>query len=373
MERRLPQRDILLKVLVVLGLVPALALVAGSTRPTSSFYYDVHSVEGSISAGEWSTTPGIPAACLDWFSLNGNQLPDLGTAAKVGGWVTRSFSDLLSVDDPLLREFELVVLEEADYAPATSGSYGPAHNGPTSKPGQLIVVLSGSWTVTGTGSQDIIVGGPGHNSFRGGNGRDCLVGGSGTNVFPGGVANENQADLMIGGSGPSSYHGGNAKDLLVAGTGPSTLSGGNAPDVVAWHGRCGWEGQDDKAPKTAWVWSGDPAAPTVARCPAPRMAALTVEPEPEQQAEEPVGPAEQRVQQEPAPQQPEPTSEPRAEGPAPDQQEPAGRQAPPVQQPVQPVQPAQPEQAEQEPPVAPSAATPPTGEAGPTDGETESP
>lgn len=201
--------------LVLIG-IPLVAVLAASTQQTSSYLYDVKTYAGGISSGSWDGAPDVPKACVSGDPL------DLLTAMDVAGW------DVIRLREGQTPEVPGAVLTPPSTLDLTRTDKQPP------RPGYLVVVESGSWTVIGSKGQDIMLGGPDENRFQGYNGDDCLIGGSGANYFGigGGQSGENHRDVFIGGSGDNHFWTGNAKDVLIGGTGNNVLESGNAPDTL---------------------------------------------------------------------------------------------------------------------------------------------
>jgi Ca2+-binding RTX toxin-like protein len=65
----------------------------------------------------------------------------------------------------------------------------------------VTVKLSGSGTITGTASNELLTGSAGVDTMNGGGGSDCLVGGGGNDSLGGG----NGTDVCIGGAGTDTF------------------------------------------------------------------------------------------------------------------------------------------------------------------------
>ncbi len=62
-------------------------------------------------------------------------------------------------------------------------------------------ILSGSGTINGTGTSELILGGVGIDTINGGGGNDCIVAGGGDDVIDGG----DDTDVCLGGAGTDSF------------------------------------------------------------------------------------------------------------------------------------------------------------------------
>lgn len=83
---------------------------------------------------------------------------------------------------------------------------------------------SGNNVINGGGGDDQIIGGGGHDTLRAGPGNDTITGGS-------------NGSLLIGGSGSDYIQGGAGNDTIIGGGGNSTLLGGAGNDFIGAH----WE------------------------------------------------------------------------------------------------------------------------------------
>ena len=63
------------------------------------------------------------------------------------------------------------------------------------------VTLSGSGIVTGTGANELVLGGTGIDTISGLSGNDCIVGGGGGDVIDGGLG----VDVCVGGPGTDTF------------------------------------------------------------------------------------------------------------------------------------------------------------------------
>ncbi|HEX4820654.1 MAG TPA: hypothetical protein VFV00_10645 [Acidimicrobiales bacterium] len=67
----------------------------------------------------------------------------------------------------------------------------------------LTAIVIGNGTVTGSGANELLIGGSGNDKINGGGGSDCLVGGDGKDTLNGGPG----TDVCIGGTGNVTYQG----------------------------------------------------------------------------------------------------------------------------------------------------------------------
>jgi Ca2+-binding RTX toxin-like protein len=91
--------------------------------------------------------------------------------------------------------------------------------------------------LVGTAGTDLISGGNGSDSILGGGGGDILSGGNGNDVVDGGAGNDvidggNGNDVLSGGSDADIINGGNGNDVLTGDAGADILSGGNGNDTL---------------------------------------------------------------------------------------------------------------------------------------------
>ncbi|NEO70202.1 calcium-binding protein [Moorena sp. SIO3H5] len=83
-----------------------------------------------------------------------------------------------------------------------------------------------SWTMSGNGGNDTLIGGPKNDKIYGNDGNDSLSGKGGNDYLSGGSGK----DTLYGGSGKDTLYGGSGKDTLYGGSGNDFLSGGTGSD-----------------------------------------------------------------------------------------------------------------------------------------------
>jgi Ca2+-binding RTX toxin-like protein len=77
---------------------------------------------------------------------------------------------------------------------------------------------------------DVLRGGGGNDTLKGGEDNDTLYGNSGDDSLSG----DKGSDTLFGGSGDDSLMGGDGIDFLYGGTGDDTLEGGAGSDTFVW-------------------------------------------------------------------------------------------------------------------------------------------
>lgn len=100
----------------------------------------------------------------------------------------------------------------------------------------------GADTVSGGAGRDTIFGGDGHDRLSGDGGHDLIFGGTGQDTIYGGAGNDtlygdNGRDLLEGGDGDDILYGGNGADTLIGGKGQDILFGGAGADVFVFSRR----------------------------------------------------------------------------------------------------------------------------------------
>jgi Ca2+-binding RTX toxin-like protein len=90
----------------------------------------------------------------------------------------------------------------------------------------LTIVIVGSGTINGGGSNALILGSAGPDTIRGQGGNDCILGGGGNDDIRGG----NGAEVLIGGPGADTLNGGAGADICYGYNG--TTSGGGVDTFV---------------------------------------------------------------------------------------------------------------------------------------------
>lgn len=101
----------------------------------------------------------------------------------------------------------------------------------------LISGLAGDDTLNGLAGNDIIRGGDGNDTIDGGADDDQLYGGSGNDTIDGGTGNdliygEAGNDTLNGGDGNDQLYGGAGADIIRGGLGADTISGGAGNDTL---------------------------------------------------------------------------------------------------------------------------------------------
>lgn len=97
--------------------------------------------------------------------------------------------------------------------------------------------LEGNDTIVGLDGNDTLSGGAGKDNVNGGGGNDSLIGDIGDDILDGGIGN----DVLNGGGGNDSLAGGDGDDTLQA-FGPSTLDGAAGNDYLSGSGNSIVEG-----------------------------------------------------------------------------------------------------------------------------------
>ena len=98
-------------------------------------------------------------------------------------------------------------------------------------------------TVTGTGEEEVLIGGAGNDTIRGKSDEDMLLGGAGDDNLRG----EDGRDFLDGGAGMDTLDGGKHDDYLDGGAGDDVLDGGRHDDVlVGGAGNDTLDGGDDE-------------------------------------------------------------------------------------------------------------------------------
>lgn len=87
-------------------------------------------------------------------------------------------------------------------------------------------LVVGSGTVVGTGTANLILGGPGNDTLRGLGGPDCIVGGGGNDILLG----QGGSDVLIGGPGNDTLTGGGGYDVCYGGPGFDLVDCESWPD-----------------------------------------------------------------------------------------------------------------------------------------------
>jgi VCBS repeat-containing protein len=90
-----------------------------------------------------------------------------------------------------------------------------------------VTLGNGNAVFTGTGADEVIIGGRGNDTIRGLAGSDRIYGGSGADQLLGGDG----WDLLVGGNGADRLSGDAGNDVLIGGKGADILSGGTGADV----------------------------------------------------------------------------------------------------------------------------------------------
>lgn len=105
---------------------------------------------------------------------------------------------------------------------------------PLSGTGDDDVLIGGNKneTIEGFGGNDVLLGGNGRDLLDGGDDNDTLIGGNGDDTLLGG----NGADLLFGDRGSDTLTGGSGNDLLRGGSGSDAIDGGTGVDVARFSG-----------------------------------------------------------------------------------------------------------------------------------------
>jgi Ca2+-binding RTX toxin-like protein len=90
----------------------------------------------------------------------------------------------------------------------------------------LSVVVAGSGTIYGGGTNALILGSAGADVIRGQGGNDCIIGGGGNDDLRGGGGTE----VLIGGPGADTLNGGSGGDVCYGNSG--TVSGGGIDTFI---------------------------------------------------------------------------------------------------------------------------------------------
>jgi Ca2+-binding RTX toxin-like protein len=91
----------------------------------------------------------------------------------------------------------------------------------------LSIVVVGSGTFSGGGTNGLILGSAGADTISGQGGNDCMIGGGGNDNLRGGSG----PDVLIGGPGADTLNGGSGADVCYGNSG--TVSGGGIDTFVA--------------------------------------------------------------------------------------------------------------------------------------------
>lgn len=86
----------------------------------------------------------------------------------------------------------------------------------------LVSIVSGSGTISGTNQNDLVLASAGIDNLDGRGGADCLMAGSGGDTLTAG----NGTDILLGGDGDDTLNGGGGNDLLYGEGGNDALDGG---------------------------------------------------------------------------------------------------------------------------------------------------
>ncbi|RYF83156.1 MAG: VWA domain-containing protein, partial [Comamonadaceae bacterium] len=204
-------------------------------------FIDVDGVTGT------NTNPGVTVnrAVLDstGASLQSGTTDAWFTAAATGEYYIRVQTD--AANNNTTTEYNLVLTLDNGSSTAGGGTaatprgpVGPAsgsfdytitEDGVTSSAKADIYHVAGN-TITGSGSDEILIGGSGNDILNGLGGNDVLIGGNGDDQLFGGDG----ADRLEGGAGNDTLNGGTGNDILIGGTGNDTLTGGANADIFRW-------------------------------------------------------------------------------------------------------------------------------------------
>ena len=86
----------------------------------------------------------------------------------------------------------------------------------------LTDIIRGAGTITGTGSNELILGSSGNDTIDGGGGDDCILGAAGDDNINGGDGD----DHILGGDGDDTINGGDGNDHIIGGNGNDICTGG---------------------------------------------------------------------------------------------------------------------------------------------------
>lgn len=152
--------------------------------------------------------------------------PDVAEAAA-DGRVVSGLAHFLSFGQ---QEGRLAPLTNGEllFAPVQAGLAGPA---------QLQTAGQGGGRLTGTGANDVLLGGAGDDVIEGRGGQDVLAGAGGGDVLSGGTGQDRlygsgDVAVMIGGEGNDQLIGGGSIDAMFGEDGHDVLIGGAGLDVV---------------------------------------------------------------------------------------------------------------------------------------------
>ena len=93
---------------------------------------------------------------------------------------------------------------------------------------EVMIGGAGNDTIRGKNDEDMLLGVAGDDYLKGDGGRDFLDGGAGMDTLDGG----RHDDVLVGGAGNDTLDGGDDEDFLIGGTGNDYLDGGDNDDVL---------------------------------------------------------------------------------------------------------------------------------------------
>ncbi len=183
--------------------------------PVNAFFTGINNASDFLALG---VAAGLASVAVDFGDGSGTSLLPPGSVSHsyaADGIYTIKVTETATGDFERLRAFL--------YAADTLGQVATG-----SGLDDLMLGGSGNDSLIGQGGDDWVFGGLGNDTISGGAGRDFLNGNGGADIIDGG----NDNDLILGEQGDDSLSGGNGADALNGADGNDTLDGGDGDDVL---------------------------------------------------------------------------------------------------------------------------------------------